>query len=336
MPATQNTPAKRKKPTTTPLVKLTAAQVVAAVRRHYGAERDGLGPEWGALDEYSLQPGGLARRADLFVIRSWRGRPKGHERHGIEVKVSRSDLLAELAAPAKSAAFVQVSHRFYLAVPQGLIKDTDPIPAEWGIYEINARGTCRKVREAAKRATPTPIDEAGTVEAFRRAARAEARIRDADADDPAALAARLTRQVTSLTQSLHRAQRGRADEQSKLNTMLREIAVSGGWLCVCGKRLTDARGFGRHHADGTGCETSPHRWPEVDLHSLAARLGVTAPDDGARESLPTHAELVERARRELEQPTDATDPVAVLGRLRDLLCADTRTEIYQPPRADHR
>src|SRR3954469_5191624 len=94
-----------------------ADDIVAAVRRHYGAERDGVGPEWAALDEFSLRPGGGYRRIDLLVIRAWGGAPKGHERHAVEVKVSRSDLAAELASPHKSEPFREVVHRFYLAAP---------------------------------------------------------------------------------------------------------------------------------------------------------------------------------------------------------------------------
>src|SRR5665647_1641914 len=81
-------------------VTLNAGDVAAAVRRRYGAERDGLGPEWACLDELTLGRFEMGeRRADLFLVRAWSGQPKGHERHLVEVKVSRADLRAELAAP---------------------------------------------------------------------------------------------------------------------------------------------------------------------------------------------------------------------------------------------
>ena len=89
--------------------KVTAAQVLDALRRHYGLHRDGrlTAPEWAALAEFSVDLGVERPRCDLFVVRAWSGRPKGHERHAIEIKVSRTDLRNELVDPAKRQAFAQ-------------------------------------------------------------------------------------------------------------------------------------------------------------------------------------------------------------------------------------
>src|SRR5665647_502370 len=116
-------------------VTLNAGDVAAAVRRRYGAERDGLGPEWACLDELTLGRFEMGeRRADLFLVRAWSGQPKGHERHLVEVKVSRADLRAELAAPEKMAVFAAFAHRGYFATPAGLVKDTDdPGPGVVGV-----------------------------------------------------------------------------------------------------------------------------------------------------------------------------------------------------------
>lgn len=262
------------KPTAVP--KMTAADVVTAIRRHYGAERDGLGPEWAALEEFTLQPGGGYRRADLFLIRAWAGRPKGHERHTIEVKVSRSDLRTELAKPAKAWPFEQVSHRFYLATPRGLVKDTDVLPTHWGLYEVGPGGT-RKVREATRNDTPDPLPEPAVVEAFRRAARSEARIRAASDDDAPARLVELERQYAAVYPALHRARTAADRAKSETRDLLRTIAEAGGWLCVCGARIKKGR-YENRHADGTDCTHGFRGRAEIDYESLAVRLGVADPD----------------------------------------------------------
>lgn len=259
---------------------LKAADVIKAVRRHYGAERDGLGPEWAVLEEFSLAPGAGHQRADLFVVRAWSGRPKGHERHVVEVKVSRSDLRNELADLRKSQPFDEVAHRFYLATPAGLVKDTDPIPGHWGRYEITARGACRKVKEATRRPDPAPMPEQALVEAFRRAARSETRIRVAEADlalerfdDPAAQVVALKASLAAAQRAMYTAQNASSRTKRDLRELLHQIANAGGWLCVCGARMKkDA--YSIQHADGSACEQGWNGRGSVDLESLARRLGL--------------------------------------------------------------
>lgn len=200
-----------------------AADVTDAVLRHYGCARGDLTmpQEWAALPEFQLHPGGGDRRIDLFLIRAWSGRV-GHVRHAVEVKVNRADLIAELANPDKSAPFRAIAHRFWLAAPQGLIRDGDPIPPEWGIYETTP-GMCRVKRQATTEREPAPFPYAAAVEAFRRASRAEERIRFADDRDPAALAARLRRELDS-----SRSSELRAKETLRRVRALHHIPTPGG------------------------------------------------------------------------------------------------------------
>lgn len=66
---------------------------------------------------------------DFMAWAAW-ARPKGggapsavrHPRIGYEVKVSRSDMRTELLRPHKRARAVALCHRFYFAVPAGLLK----------------------------------------------------------------------------------------------------------------------------------------------------------------------------------------------------------------------
>uniref|UniRef100_UPI0006831777 hypothetical protein n=1 Tax=Vibrio harveyi TaxID=669 RepID=UPI0006831777 len=56
-----------------------------------------------------------------------------------EVKVSRSDFLADAKKPHRNGEVLGVGqHRFYVA-PQGLIKP-DELPQDWGVVEVTNRG----------------------------------------------------------------------------------------------------------------------------------------------------------------------------------------------------
>lgn len=308
------------KKTTTPKskpkkrVQMTAAQVATAVRTHFGAERDGFGPEWAALDEFTL----AYRRIDLMLVRAWSGGPKGHERIAVEIKVSRSDLASELAKPAKSQPFRDITHRFYLATPAGLVKDTDPIPSEWGLIEVSAGGRARIVRRGVRNDSPDPLPERAQVEAFRRAARTEARLRVAETDlrdDPAALV-NAQKARDSAAGAAQRAQKTAYFEKRKHTEMLREIAAAGAWICVCGKELAARRDMSSwsEHADGTPCGHARYGRAEVDLEAAAARLGLTpAPplDD---------VEVVVRAKSLLEVAVSRQDdPAQTIAALHELL-----------------
>jgi hypothetical protein len=289
--------------------RMTAADVVAAVRRHFGAERDGYGPEWAALDEFTLAPGAGMGRCDLFLVRAWSGRPKGHERIAVEVKVSRSDLLNELKRPHKAEQFSRYAHRFYLACPAGMVHAEDPIPAHWGVFYVDAPseralaadphaiGTCREHRAAKRNDDPDLLPETALVEAFRRASRAEARLRTAGNDDPARIPG-LEKALASSERAEHRAKESARAARSKFTEILHMVAKSGGWYCRCGKAMTKpsaAAGRGLYgwgnHIDGTEtCEPSAGRpipeyrgaslRPEYDLARLAEQLGITLPEEG--------------------------------------------------------
>lgn len=307
---------------------LTAADVATAVRTHFGAERDGLGPEWAALDEFSLGTGGRGlQRADLFLIRAWGGRPLGHERIAVEIKVSRSDLLHELAHPEKAAAFMAVSHRFYLAVPKGLLRPTDQIPAEWGVLEA-LKSSCRKTKVAPRRENPDPLPEAAVVEAFRRAGRAETRIRGASDADPARIP-QLAKALDSAQAAEQRAKQSAGRDRRRLHDFLAAVAQAGGWFCTCGaplKKPIEMNPYrGHEHADGTECARDRYSRAQPDLGRLAAALGI-APEDPAtadRWSLLSHGtphEALERLRGDLASIQD--------------MDAETRTETIQKMLAD--
>lgn len=220
--------------------RLSAGDVVTALRRRYGCESDNIGPEWSALDEMAMGPTSTPPIIDLLCIRAWRGKPKGHERHAIEVKVSRGDLRREVES-GKWRPWAEVVHRFYLAVPASLNLDGLEIPDEWGIITVTAKGTSEQ-RKAPRR-DPDPLPEPVLVEAVRRASRAEARIRDGQADDdPAATIARLERQAASAAQSVATAREAERRWKARAETALRLYAdVAPDVHCRCGARVKIAK-----------------------------------------------------------------------------------------------
>lgn len=164
------------------IIKPTSNDVITAVRTHFKSEKDSYGPEYAALTEFSLSPGGRMRRADLYLVRAWSGKPKGHERILIEVKVSRSDFTRELSQPEKLEQLSNVSHLSYFATTEDVVRDTDDIGNFGHILVKN--GTAKIVKRAVRNTQPLPLPEGAFVEAMRRASRAEARERHALSDDP--------------------------------------------------------------------------------------------------------------------------------------------------------
>ncbi len=77
------------------------------------------------------------QRIDVWVMDLWPSRR--HERTAYEVKVSRSDFLAEIRNPSKWKQALLLSNLFYFAAPVGLIKPGE-LPPEAGLIEIDEAG----------------------------------------------------------------------------------------------------------------------------------------------------------------------------------------------------
>jgi hypothetical protein len=92
-------------------------------------------PEWAVFPEVSDATGMRAsRRADAVAFNLWPSR--GLEIRGFEIKVSRSDLKRELEDASKADAIGAYCDSWCLAVPAGMLKDSDPIPPAWGIFVV--------------------------------------------------------------------------------------------------------------------------------------------------------------------------------------------------------
>jgi hypothetical protein len=257
-----------------------SAEVATAVRRHFGAEKNLATAEWSALAEFSLAPGGGLGRIDLMLVRNWGGGRSGHERIAVEIKVSRSDLRSELANPWKRAEFEAVCDRFYFACPKGLCDPAD-LPDGIGLLEVTAAGV-RKAR-VAKKTPRTEIGNQAFVEAFRRAARAEALIRagaDDNGSDGAGHAA-LAKQVTSLTKRVERSYVTTGRERRRADLMRDAIiaAAPDGVWCQCGedRLVRNPRTTEWRHASGQKCRRS---WPYPNPDTIERQL-IGAQLDGA-------------------------------------------------------
>lgn len=109
-----------------------------------------------------------ARIADFLAIDTWGSRdltdaekdahlPWGARQsiHGHEVKVSRSDVLAELKHPDKAEAWSRHCHYWWLVISDRAIADPGELPPTWGLM-VRHGATLRVIR-AATRTTPQPL-----------------------------------------------------------------------------------------------------------------------------------------------------------------------------------
>lgn len=104
-----------------------AKDMIDILRRHYLPESKPAGGVFAP----EIQSPRTARRADLI----WAGctAASGYELVGHEVKISRSDLLVELADPAKSDPWQRYCDRWWLVLSDPAFVDGLDIPASWGI-----------------------------------------------------------------------------------------------------------------------------------------------------------------------------------------------------------
>jgi len=93
------------------------------------------------------------RTADFMALDCWES--KGHQIHGVEVKVSRSDWLTELKDPEKAETFKRYCHRWWLAVSDASIV-RDDLPDGWGLLVLMPNGQLRAKKQAPK-LTPEPM-----------------------------------------------------------------------------------------------------------------------------------------------------------------------------------
>lgn len=160
---------------------LTAQQMQLALYRHYVQRYAVLFEVSTDLrQEPGLTPSRLRRRAiDVLLVRRAQKTGIGDlDTMAIEIKVSRSDFLADVKNPAKQAGWRETAHRHAYAVPAGLVRP-DEVPAGSGLLAVKQFGGVHLV-EWAKRVPYSgtrPIPAWLTLALAYRMSEAEAKVR---------------------------------------------------------------------------------------------------------------------------------------------------------------
>lgn len=133
---------------------MNAAQVVAALRAHYGQG-------WNLIEQVGDTTGAYtSRHLDVVAVGLWPSR--GLEIHGIEVKVSKADLRRELEQPDKAEPVAKYCDRFFVAAPAGVADATmlEALVPGWGLLDVTKRAdrTVVAVKLPAAKRKPEPMN----------------------------------------------------------------------------------------------------------------------------------------------------------------------------------
>jgi hypothetical protein len=261
-------------------MKWTEAAIVAALRETFLPDVDhAVNEEWALLTQVPLRVpgegrwgagkwGANERTIDVLLVRTW-ATGIGFDRLAVEIKVSVADYRAE--TDAKRAPAWASAHRCCYAAPAGLIDPTS-LPTGWGLIEVHPevqtagrpvgswRSRCTW-RSLATRHEPTCDLDYLISAGFRRASRAEERIRRGDL--PAAEVARMRDELERANLRVYRAEQAKRRETERAKAARAELlALEGAQECAdCGARVTFVRAGSRastwQHTDeaaGRACQ----------------------------------------------------------------------------------
>jgi len=138
----------------TPAPKLNAKDMIEMLRRHYLPEGR---PAGGVFAPEIMSPDGR-RKADLI----WQSVTKAGEYRlvGHEVKVSRSDVIAEIQDPTKAEAWMQFCDQWWLVVSDPEMLKGLEIPETWGIMAPPSGRLKRSMTVVKPAAILKPIHQA--------------------------------------------------------------------------------------------------------------------------------------------------------------------------------
>lgn len=153
----------------------------------------------------------VSRHADAVAIGIWPS--TGHQVHGFEVKVSRTDFLNEMKDPSKSQAIFRFCHRWSLATPPGLVK-VDELPPNWGLVTFD--GKCLRTVKKAPLLTPEPLSPGFVAALVRRAGEI-----DGDLIAEAQNKTRLEMEATFKQQMEQRVQRHSEDRRGEFEAAIK-------------------------------------------------------------------------------------------------------------------
>lgn len=114
----------------------------------------------------------IDRYADAVAMSLWPSR--GLDIIGFEIKVSRSDLVAELNNPKKSEAIQKYCDRWFIVLSdESLIKEGE-LPSSWGL--MVKRGDRLIAKKEAPQLSPVPLDRVFVASMLRRASETQDRV----------------------------------------------------------------------------------------------------------------------------------------------------------------
>lgn len=181
---------------------ITSADIKAALAVRYQP------PEWCLFFEVSNDTGTNSRRyADAVAMSIWPSR--GYAIHGHEIKVSRSDFIAEMRDPAKADAVGEFCDFWWLVTPPKLVA-AEELPTTWGLMEMTGAGM--RVKKQAPKRESSPPTRGFLASMIRRGQDMEqAHIRRAIEKGEAERQARVNREVERRTKEL----REQVEKQAK-------------------------------------------------------------------------------------------------------------------------
>jgi len=248
--------------------KLTAFDLERMIRKRHS------GDAWVVLSEVSNSTGfARSRSADVVALGTWPSR--GLDLHGFEIKVSRSDLLSELAKPEKADGVGKYCSYWWLVVSDAKLVEGVAIPGTWGVLAPRNK----ILREIKK---PERLEAKPWTPAF-----------------AASLIRNYARGVVSITElEKERAERDAIIRDEVKKARDRDESQSGQHL----KQLEDLQERVRVAEQIVGCDL--HRW---DMDTL--RAGVAIAKDGcnparmlsAIERIKMHADSVLQAAKHAEE-----------------------------------
>lgn len=135
------------------MTRVTERDLLDRLHTRYGGADPGNLPRYIVAEHVGNDASHHATRAvDAIAVDTWKS---ALAVHGFEIKCSRSDWLAELRDPSKSAAFIPYCHFWWLVVADRAIV-RDDLPEGWGLLVPHGDGLRAEV-EPWKRRDPAPL-----------------------------------------------------------------------------------------------------------------------------------------------------------------------------------
>lgn len=172
--------------------------------------------------------GNTTRTADALIVSLWPSR--GIWFAGVEIKVSRSDWMAELRRPEKSAEIQQWCDHWWVATPPGIVQPGE-LPVTWGLIEVGVKSN--RIVTPAPKLDAKPLSASFVAAILRNRADGEARARNLAVDAallrmkqaaPELAAADATQEIANLKRHVESLQ----NEQERMLKKMRDFETASG------------------------------------------------------------------------------------------------------------